>query len=109
MSSSAHSSFPRQIAAPGRVVEPVGLGPLSELEVALEGSQEQAGKVLAAAGIRLAALAQRTRQAMAAGMDPTEFARLRAVARACESAQEILDRSAPSSGRDARMQSGKLF
>lgn len=109
MPSSTRSSFPRQIAAPGKAVEPVGLGPLSDLEAALEGSEEQAGKALAAAGARLASLAQRIRQAMAAGIDPIEFARLQAVARACESAQEILDRMALSGGRDARMQSRKIF
>lgn len=98
MSSSIHPSLPRQIAAPGKAVELPGLGPLSELEAALEGSEEQAEKALATAGARLTSLAQHIRHAMTAGIGPTEFARLHAVAKACESAQEILDRAAPSSG-----------
>ncbi|MGB3068123.1 MAG: hypothetical protein WBC18_06235 [Ottowia sp.] len=103
MSSSTDTSSPRPLSAPGKAVEPGGLGPISELEKALAGPKEEAQAAIEAADARLASLAQRTKQAIAAGSDPAGFARLRAVAKACETAREILGKAASSGGHGARM------
>lgn len=98
MSSSADSSIPKPLAAPGRTAASNQMAPLSGLENALDTGGEEAKRALSEALARVDDLAGRTKGVIASGANRAEYARLSALARACETAKQILAQYTPKGG-----------
>ncbi|MET4580344.1 hypothetical protein [Ottowia thiooxydans] len=107
MSDKAEKLTPGQIGLPGREAQTTDLGPVSDLEAALNAGSDQARDALARAGTQVEALTQKTRRALSAGATSSEFNQLNAVLNACSSAKEILVIAAHSVEHAARMQPSK--
>lgn len=103
MTDSNHSFVPSRFAPPGRVTASDEMGSISSLEKALSGSEAEAGEAINAAREGVRNLVERVERAQRLGASSSEFASLSALARACETAQEILNKVSPSSQQSARM------
>lgn len=103
MTDSIHSSVPSRLDPPGRVTDSDEMGPISRLEEALAGSETEAREAVNAARERVKNLADRVEQALKRGASSNEFTALSALVRACETAQDILNKATPSNQQNARM------
>lgn len=103
MTDSNHSFVPSRLAPPGRATASDEMGSVSGLEKALAGSEAEAREAINAAGQGVKNLAERVERALRRGASSNEFATLSALARACEAAQDILNKVSPSNQQSAKM------
>lgn len=103
MTDSFHFSVPSSVAPPGRVIASNEIEPISRLEEALAGSETEAREAVNSARQLVKNLSERAERALRRGASSNEFAALSALVRACETAQDILDKASLSNRQDARM------
>lgn len=96
-------SIPSCVAPPGRVTASNEMEPISRLEESLAGSETEASEAVNAARERVKSLAEQAERGLRRGASSNDFAALSALVRACEAAQDILNKASHSTRQGARM------
>jgi hypothetical protein len=103
MTDSRNFFVPSRLSPPGRAATPDAFGPISTLEEALGGSKAEALDAVNAARERIRSLAERAELALKRGASANEYAALNSLAKACATAQEILNKELSLNQQSARM------